>query len=63
MSEQAVSDDDPRFTVQLVSVGEAGLTARPAVWDRVAQKTVYIYLANERHLAEKIAEKLNRDNV
>lgn len=49
----------PRYTVVLVSVGEAGLTARPAVWDTVELRTVHTYRQDQRKLAEAMAAKLN----
>lgn len=49
----------PRYIVQDVSVGAAGVTARPAVYDTEEQRTVKVYRRTERHLAEGTAARLN----
>ncbi len=51
--------NEKRFQVQDVSVGSAGVAARPAVVDTTTGNVVHTYRRNERHLAEAMAAKLN----
>jgi hypothetical protein len=48
-----------RYEVGDVSVGDAGLTARPAVVDKVTGRTVKVYRRTERALATAHAQRLN----
>ena len=55
---------DPRYIVTVVSVGDTGLAARPAVverdgWAPGRPRTVKVYRVGEEHLAEKLAAELN----
>lgn len=54
-------DRRERFITTTVSIDEAGLTARPAVWDRKLQRVVHSYRRGEEHLASAMAEKLNAE--
>lgn len=61
--EQVQQDLAPRYIVTEVSVGDAGLTARPAVYDTQESLTVHIYKGkNGKTNAEKRAAKMNKEN-
>ena len=51
--------ETPRYTVHEVSVGDAGLTQRPAVYDSQKVDPPRFFRRGERHLAEKLAAELN----
>lgn len=48
-----------RFYVQPVSVGAAGVTARPAVCDSATGRTVKVYRRTDEHVANALAARLN----
>lgn len=52
-----------RYRVAELSVGDAGLTARPAVYDTVARVTVKVYRRNEAQLAEDHVARLNAEKA
>lgn len=51
-----------RYIVTHVSVGAAGLTQRPAVYDTQTRQIVHTYRQKQEHLAHAMAEKLNRED-
>lgn len=53
------TNTEQRYTVEPVSVGDGGVTQRPAVWDRQTQRTVKVYRATEQATAERHAAGLN----
>ena len=52
-------DTTLRYVVIEVSVGEAGLTARPALYDTETKRTLHIYRRSDRAAAERKAAELN----
>lgn len=53
--------EEARYAVTQISVGDAGLTQRPAVYDRLEGRTVKVYRRNELRLAERLAANLNAE--
>jgi hypothetical protein len=43
----------------VVGVGHAGLTQRPAVYDRYEQRTVQVFRQPEQKRADELADRLN----
>jgi len=63
-----MEQDRYRYFVTMVSVGTAGLAARPAVIDRHGwglnePKTVKVFRVGEDHLADALATRLNREEA